>query len=173
MKIHRVVVGYLEENCYILEKNGKVLVIDPGDEIDKIRTAIGDNEVVGVLVTHNHFDHVGALSYFDKNIIYDRSNTEEKEYKIDKFNFNIIFNPGHSSDSISFYFKKENILFCGDFIFYESIGRCDLPTGDYKIMKESLNKIKNYPLDMLIYPGHGRETTLEYEIKNNIYFSEV
>ena len=53
MKIHRVVVGYLEENCYILEKDGKVLVIDPGDEIDKIRTAIGDNEVVGVLVTHN------------------------------------------------------------------------------------------------------------------------
>jgi glyoxylase-like metal-dependent hydrolase (beta-lactamase superfamily II) len=62
---------------------------------------------------------------------------EEKEYKIDKFNFNVIFNPGHSSDSISFYFKKENILFCGDFIFYESIGRCDLPTGDYKITDRS------------------------------------
>ena len=40
-------------------------------------------------------------------------------------------------------------------------------------MKESLNKIKSYPLDMLIYPGHGRETTLEYVIENNIYFSEV
>ncbi|UKI26693.1 MAG: MBL fold metallo-hydrolase [Bacilli bacterium] len=79
MKIHRVVVGYLEENCYILEKNGKVLVIDPGDEIDKIRTAIGDNEVVGVLVTHNHFDHVGALSYFDKSIIYSFNNLEEKK----------------------------------------------------------------------------------------------
>ena len=109
----------------------------------------------------------------NKNIIYDRSNTEEKEYKIDKFNFNIIFNPGHSSDSISFYFKKENILFCGDFIFYESIGRCDLPTGDYNIMKESLNKIKSYPLNMLIYPGHGRETTLRHELESNIYFKEV
>ena len=77
------------------------------------------------------------------------------------------------ADILKNHFKKENIFFCGDFIFYESIGRCDLPTGDYKIMKESLNKIKNYPLDMLIYPGHGRETTLEYEIENNIYFSEV
>lgn len=173
MKIDRVITGSLEENCYILGIEDKVLVIDPGDDIDKINKVINNRKVLGVLITHRHFDHIGALSYFNKNIIYDRSNTEEKEYKIDKFNFNVIFNPGHSSDSISFYFKKENILFCGDFIFYESIGRCDLPTGDYKIMEESLNKIKNYPLDMLIYPGHGRETTLEYEIENNIYFSEV
>ena len=173
MQIRNIKVGELETNCYILTNGNGCVVVDPGDDYDKIVKEIGTNEVKFILVTHHHFDHVGALSYFDKNIIYDRSNTEEKEYKIDKFNFNVIFNPGHSSDSISFYFKKENIFFCGDFIFYESIGRCDLPTGDYKIMKESLNKIKNYPLDMLIYPGHGRETTLEYEIENNIYFSEV
>ncbi len=170
MKIHRVVVGYLEENCYILEKNGKVLVIDPGDEIDKIRTAIGDNEVVGVLVTHNHFDHVGALSYFDKSIIYSFNNLEEKEYKIENFTFNVIYNPGHSNDSISYYFRDENILFGGDFIFYRSIGRCDLEDGDYNKMLISIDKIKNYPKDMVIYPGHGDKTTLGDEIKYNIYF---
>lgn len=172
MKIHRVVVGYLEENCYILEKDGKVLVIDPGDEIDKIKEVINSNKVVGVLVTHSHFDHIGALSYFDKNIIHTFNNLEEKEYKIENFTFEVIYNPGHSKDSVSYYFKEENTLFGGDFIFYRSIGRCDLEGGDYNKMMSSISKIKKYPKDMKIYPGHGRKTTLEEEIKYNAYFDE-
>ena len=172
MKIHRVVVGYLEENCYILEKDGKVLVIDPGDEIDKIKEVIKSNKVVGVLVTHSHFDHIGALSYFDKNIIHTFNNLEEKEYKIEGFTFEVIYNPGHSKDSVSYYFKEENTLFGGDFIFYRSIGRCDLEGGDYNKMMSSISKIKKYPKDMKIYPGHGRETTLGEEIKYNAYFDE-
>lgn len=172
MKIHRVVVGYLEENCYTLEKDGKVLVIDPGDEIDKIKKVINNNKVVGVLVTHSHFDHIGALSYFDKNIIHVFNNLEEKEYKLEDFTFEVIYNPGHSKDSVSYYFKEENTLFGGDFIFYRSIGRCDLEGGDYNKMMSSINKIKKYPKDMKIYPGHGRETTLGEEIKYNAYFDE-
>ena len=172
MKIHRVVVGYLEENCYILEKDGKVLVIDPGDEIDKIKEVINSNKVVGVLVTHSHFDHIGALSYFNKNIIHAFNNLEEKEYKIEIFTFEVIYNPGHSKDSVSYYFKEENTLFGGDFIFYRSIGRCDLEGGDYNKMMSSISKIKKYPKDMKIYPGHGRETTLGEEIKYNAYFDE-
>lgn len=172
MKIHRVVVGYLEENCYILEKDGKVLVIDPGDEIDKIKEVINNNKVVGVLVTHSHFDHIGALSYFNKNIIHTFNNLEEKEYKIENFTFEVIYNPGHSKDSVSYYFKEENTLFGGDFIFYRSIGRCDLEGGDYNKMMSSISKIKKYPKDMKIYPGHGRKTTLEEEIKYNAYFDE-
>lgn len=173
MKVKKVIVGSLEENCYILIKNNKVLVIDPGDEIDKINSVIGDNIVVSVLVTHNHFDHVGALSNFNKNIIHDFSSIEEKEYKIDDFTFEVIFTPGHSSDSVSYYFKDINSIFCGDFIFYENIGRCDLPTGDFNTMKESINKIKKYPENTTIYPGHGVSTTLIHEIENNIYFREV
>ena len=172
MKIHRVVVGYLEENCYILEKDGKVLVIDPGDEIDKIKEVINSNKVVGVLVTHSHFDHIGALSYFNKNIIHAFNNLEEKEYKIENFTFEVIYNPGHSKDSVSYYFKEENKLFGGDFIFYRSIGRCELEGGDYNKMMSSISKIKKYPKDMKIYPGHGRKTTLEEEIKYNAYFDE-
>ena len=173
MKIEIVPVGYLETNCYILKKDNKVLVIDPGDELDKINKAIGDSIVVGVLVTHNHFDHVGALSNFDKNIIYDYSNLEEKEYNIEGFKFKVIYTPGHSKDSISYYFEDIKSLFCGDFIFYENIGRCDLPTGNFSVMKESINKIKKYPINTNIYPGHGESTTLEHEINNNIYFKEV
>ena len=170
MKIDTVIVGSLEENCYILRKNNNALVIDPGDEIEKINKVIGDSNVVGILITHNHFDHIGALSYFNKEEIYDFYNLEEKEYTIKDFKFNVIHTPGHTNDSISYYFKEENILFSGDFIFFESIGRCDLPTGNFNIMKNSIEKIKKYPLDMKIYPGHGRHTILEYEIKNNIYF---
>lgn len=165
-----MVVGYLEENCYILRKDNKVIVIDPGDEYEKIKKEIGTDNVVRVLITHSHFDHVGALSYFDKNIVYDFSNLEEREYDIESFKFKTVFTPGHSSDSVSYYFEDVNSLFCGDFIFYESIGRCDLPTGDEGVMKESIDKIKKYPRDMKIYPGHGKSTILGYEIENNIYF---
>ena len=173
MEINRVVVGTLEENCYVLRKENNVLVIDPGDEIDKIKEVIGVASVVGVLITHNHFDHIGVLSYFDKELVYDISNLEEGEYQIKDFIFNVIYTNGHTSDSISFYFEEINSLFCGDFIFKDTIGRCDLPTGDYNAMMDSINKIKTYPKDMIIYPGHGDSTILDYEIKNNVYFKEV
>ena len=60
MNIKKIVVGQLEENCYILEKDGKYLVIDPGDEFKKIDAEI-KGELEEILVTHNHFDHIGAL----------------------------------------------------------------------------------------------------------------
>ncbi len=172
MKIEKVITGSLRENCYIIGIDDKVLVVDPGDDINKIRQIINNRKVLGILITHRHEDHIGALSYFI-NTIYEKNNLEEKEYIIDKFKFKTIFTPGHTSDSVSYYFEEENILFSGDFIFYETIGRCDLPTGNYNIMKESINKIKKYPQNTTIYPGHDRETTLEHEINNNIYFKGV
>lgn len=169
MRIEKVVVGSLEENCYVLVIGKKALVIDPGAEIDKIKEVIGDLEVVGVLVTHHHFDHVGALLYFEKNLIYDYYNLEEKEHHIGPFKFKVIYTSGHSSDSVSYYFEEENILFDGDFIFYDSIGRCDFGTGDFDEMLNSIDKIKKYPKDIKIYPGHGISTTLGREIENNRY----
>ncbi len=173
MEIKRVIVGSLETNCYIIIKNKNALIIDPGDDYDKIMTEIGNNKVVGILITHNHFDHVGALSNFKKELIYNFCNLEEKEYTLSDFNFEVIYTPGHTSDSISYYFKEAGSIFCGDFIFYESIGRCDLPTGNFNTMKESINKIKKYPKNTKIYPGHDISTTLIHEIENNIYFKEV
>lgn len=170
MKIEKVVVGNLEENCYILEKDHKILVIDPGDEGEKIKNKIKNREILGILITHSHFDHTGALSSFKNINIYSFSNLEEKGYQIGPFKFDVIFTKGHSDDSISFYFKDDKTLFSGDFIFYENIGRCDLPTGDFEEMQKSISKIKMYPKDIVIYPGHGNSTTLDHEIKNNLYF---
>ena len=61
MEINRVIVGPLEENCYIVTKKNQSIIIDPGDEADKIIKACEGKNIVGVLITHHHFDHIGAL----------------------------------------------------------------------------------------------------------------
>ena len=172
MEIIKVITGVLEENCYVLKNNDNCLVIDPGDDYEKIKDVIGDSKVLGVLVTHAHFDHIGALRNFLKKRsikIYKKSNLEEKEYSIDNFKFNVIFTPGHSKDSVTFYFEDDNVMFVGDFIFKDSIGRCDLPGGDVDEMNNSIKKIKEYPKSTILYPGHYEQTTLDYEINNNPY----
>ena len=65
-KIERVVVGKVEENCYVVTINDKTYLIDPGDESEKIEKYLKDKNLVAILVTHHHFDHVGALEYFEK-----------------------------------------------------------------------------------------------------------
>lgn len=174
MEVKTVITGTLEENCYILIKKGECLVIDPGSDYQVIKKVIGDNKVLGVLITHSHFDHVGALRNFlsKKGIkIFKKSNILEKEYNIGNFTFNCIYTPGHSSDSITFYFKEIKAMFVGDFIFKNNIGRCDLPTGSIIEMKKSIEKIKKYDDDIIIYNGHGACTILLDEKKNNPYFN--
>ena len=170
MDIKTVVTGFLDENCYVLIKNNTCLVVDPGDDYQKIKDVIGDNKVLGVLITHSHFDHIGALRNFltKRSIkIFKRSTLEEKEYTIGDFKFKCIHTPGHSKDSVTFYFQEENVMFVGDFIFKESIGRTDLPGGNIEEMKASIEKISEYKNDIKLYPGHNEETTLGYEKENN------
>ena len=64
MEIKKIVTGALDENCYVLINNNTCLVIDPGDDYLKIKEAVGDNKVLSVLITHSHFDHIGALRNF-------------------------------------------------------------------------------------------------------------
>ncbi len=172
MNIKKILTGYLDENCYVLIKNNECLVVDPGDNFPKIKEQIGDAKVLGVLITHSHFDHIGALRNFltKRSIkIFKRSNLEEKEYKIGSFTFQCLYTPGHSKDSVSFYFEEENVMFDGDFIFKESIGRTDLPGGSDIEMQESIKKILTLNEDITLYPGHNEETTLKYEKENNPY----
>lgn len=174
METEKIVTGLLDENCYVLKKNGTCLVVDPGDDYHKIKDVVGDDKVLAVLLTHSHFDHIGALRNFltKRSVkIFKKSSVEEKEYQIGDFSFQVIYTPGHSKDSISFYFKEEKLMFVGDFVFKESIGRCDLPGGSEEEMRESLSKIKGYPVDVTLYPGHGDATTLDYEFSHNPYLS--
>lgn len=176
MEVRKIVTGPLEENCYVLKANHTCLVIDPGDDANLIKEQIEGDKVLAVLLTHSHFDHIGALRDIigKKNIpILKGRILEEKEYNYGDFRFQVIKTPGHSNDSVTFYFKEDNIMFTGDFLFKESIGRCDLPTGSLNEMKESLEKIKNYSDEILLYPGHGENSNLGYEKENNPYLKEV
>ena len=164
MYIKRIEVGILNTNCYILEKDNECLIIDPGDDFDKIKGNISKN-VVGVLLTHRHFDHVGAIknivNYYNCNV-YDKSNLKEDNNKIGSFEFDVKYNPGHTMDSISFIF--DDIMFSGDFIFLGTIGRWDLG-GDISLLKDSIIKLLNSNVNYKIYPGHGDKTTLNTERK--------
>ena len=175
MKIETIKVGKLRCNCYILSIDDKTLVIDPGDEADKIIELIGTRNVIGTIITHHHPDHDGAVADLINKYhcqVYDKNNLKEGINKIIPFTFEVIYTPGHKEDLITLYFKEEKIMFCGDFIFKDSIGRCDLHGSSIKDMSISLEKIKKYNRDITIYPGHGGITTLGYEIDNNVYFHE-
>ena len=174
MKIKVLKVGYLKCNCYILEKNNKVLVIDPGDDYELIRSKINGKEILGVLITHGHFDHVGCVDKIVSDFgcyVYDFNNLEEKEYVLGEFLFEVIYTPGHSRDSVTFYFKEDNLMFTGDFLFFDTIGRCDLVGSEVLSMKESIDKIKKYDKGIKVYPGHGIDTTLGREFIENFYFN--
>lgn len=170
MLVKRFINGLLEENCYILIQNEYALIIDPGSNFDEIKKIIGDRTVLAVLITHYHFDHIGALEdvkkYYDIKEINFKS---QKKQKIGPFEFDIIKTPGHKNDSVTYYFKNDNIMFTGDFLFKNSIGRCDMEEGNIFKMMESIKNIRKYNGNIVIYPGHGEEITLEDEFKYNPY----
>lgn len=175
MEIKKIVTGALEENCYVLSDNGTCLIVDPGSDSRKIKELVGNDKVIGVLVTHAHFDHIGALRDFlnaNRRLkIFKKSNiVDMKEIEVGTFKFIPMLTPGHSSDSVTFYFKEEKAMFVGDFIFRDTVGRCDLPTGDSALMDKSIEMIKQYDDDITLYPGHGDETTLGREKEYNLYF---
>jgi len=85
----------------------------------------------------------------------------------------VIFTPGHSPGSISFFSEKDKLIISGDVLFERSIGRTDLPGGDYDTLISSITQ-KLFPLgdDVIVYPGHGNKTTLREERKFNPFLRE-
>lgn len=171
IKVLCIVNGYLEENCYIIHNDKDALIVDPGSESNRIINEINklNLNVLGILITHYHFDHVGALEDIKKeynidDVIDYKSN---EKITIKDFKFKIIKNYGHTMDSVSFYFEKEKIMFTGDFVFNDSIGKYDLENEN--IMFDSLKKFKLFDDDIKIYPGHGPSSNIGYEKKNNYF----
>jgi glyoxylase-like metal-dependent hydrolase (beta-lactamase superfamily II) len=164
MHIKRVIVGDLQANCYILINEDKAIIIDPGDDKEKILQELNNLDVVGILLTHNHFDHMGELKYFE-----DKYHLKHNE-KIPYFNYEVINTPGHTKDSKTFYFKEYKIMFTGDFLFKGTIGRMDLAGGSETDMASSLKLISQYDDDITIYPGHGECSTLKEEKKYFRYY---
>jgi hydroxyacylglutathione hydrolase len=86
----------------------------------------------------------------------------------DEIELRVLYTPGHADGSISLVSDTRNFVITGDVLFQESIGRTDLPTGDYDLLKVSIHqKLFTLPLDCTVYPGHGPETSIGYEKLNN------
>lgn len=86
----------------------------------------------------------------------------------------VLFTPGHSPGSISFYCREEKFLISGDVLFQGSVGRTDLPGGDFTILEESIKtKLYTLPKDVVVYPGHGETTTIGDEMKSNPFVKMI
>ena len=177
MKIKTVVVGDLLTNCYIVEKGDKCIIIDPGAEAEKIISNIDSTKkVIGIFITHSHEDHIGAISpLVDKYKcpIYSGNNLNSGKNTFENFSFNVEPFPGHLDDLVAFHFVDEKIMFVGDFIFKDSIGRVDMKGASPFDMKQSIKRILTFDLDIVLLPGHGEKTILKDEVNTLNYFMNI
>ncbi len=95
---------------------------------------------------------------------------DEQVLQLAGFTIRVIYTPGHTAGGVCYYFGEHDRLFSGDTLFHESIGRTDLPTGDGELLIKSIRH-QLMPLEdaVIVYPGHGRPTTIGYEKENNMY----
>ncbi len=201
MKMHTIKVGFLGTNCYIVSNDlDECAVIDPGDSAEKILGVINENKytVKYILLTHGHFDHIGAVDKIVKETgakVAIHGNDADMLIHADKQNFlkgvstvgaipatyvssgevislgEIEFRVMHTPGHTpgSVLYFCEDAIFSGDTLFAGFVGRTDLAGGDTKKMKESLGKINEIREDYRVFPGHDSATTLMHEQKTNPY----
>lgn len=163
MQIKVVKVGGLQTNCYIVsdERTREAIVIDPGDDAEKIKAALPGLKVKYIVITHGHYDHVGALGE-----IIQATKAPVLKFPIDAVRFGglsflVLHTPGHTKDSICLYAPGH--LFSGDTLFSAAYGRTDLPGGSPQEMRLSLKGLAGLPDDTIVYPGHDETTTIGLE----------
>lgn len=108
----------------------------------------------------------------DKSPLPDKHLTEETEISIGGISPKFIFTPGHTPGEICIYFEEDKKCFTGDVLFNMSIGRTDLWGGDLGTLMKSINeKLLTLPDDVRIFPGHGQDSTILFERKNNPFLN--
>ncbi len=156
-----------------------------------------------ILLTHAHYDHIGALDalheatdaqvlihHFEEDAVCDpavnlsayaegvcpktaptRTVADNETLHVGDIDIKVYYTPGHTVGSVCYY--TEGMLFSGDTLFLRNVGRCDLPGGDFDIIKESIRRqLYILPDDTDVYPGHGRTTTIGYEKQHNEYIQQ-
>ena len=210
MDVRSFTVGPAAENAYVLRRDGadRGLIVDPGDEAERILGAV-DELGIGIdaiLVTHTHFDHVGAVAPVAKATgapvycpeievpvladinsfvpwpgfgpfeSYDADETVSggERLELAGMGIGVIFTPGHSPGHVTYAIRDEKALFSGDVLFQGSVGRTDLPGGDWGTLLESIRGlVDEFPEETTVYPGHMGVTTLGAERATNPFLAEL
>lgn len=192
--------GLIQSNCYILDKENECFIIDPGSDYESILKEIGDLKVIGILLTHGHFDHVDMIGFFNVPIYIHKNDDillKRKELSLHTaFNLepsyyypNLKIVKLNDGDEIPFQDEKikvihtpghtagsacflyRNKLFSGDTLFRNAIGRTDFPTGSELEMKASIiNLLSILNENTKVYPGHDENTTVKEEKEKNPYY---
>lgn len=202
MRIRRLTLGPLDTNCWLIDdgRSGPLVVVDPADQPQVILEAIGDTPVEAVVLTHGHFDHLGAVSE-----LLDATGAPLLVHEADApgittaagtggamFGFDAVAPPASRTltegDLItagdvaltvlhtpghtrgSICLHSPGHVLTGDTVFAGSIGRTDFPGGDMSAMRRSIARIAELPDSTRVYPGHGPESTIARERKVNPYF---
>jgi len=203
-------VGLVQENCFLLRRDGSqsALIVDPGDEAPVILDAVKELglAVEAILVTHCHFDHVGAVapvaeatgapvyvSEIERPVLadimsyvpfpgfgpyesYEADHTLKGGEKLELagFEIDVIFTPGHSPGHLTYSIPAEQAIFSGDVLFQGSVGRVDLPGGDWQTLLASIGGlVESLPEETTVYPGHMGVTSLGAERRTNPFLAEL
>lgn len=197
MEIKTFVQGALQTNSYLLIENNYGIFVDPQGDPNTFLDYLSENDInpIAILLTHGHFDHIGAVEYLreslnipvyasikEKDLLANPSlnlspmmnqyiKVENCEWintstlDIEPFKLTVLNTPGHTSGSVCY--LTEDIIISGDTLFKNSYGRFDFPTGNLAQLKESLQKLFQLEGNYTVYPGHGEPTNLEHERKFN------
>ncbi|WP_309233315.1 MBL fold metallo-hydrolase [Conexibacter sp. W3-3-2] len=204
LDVRMLTVGPVQENCFLFKRPDAdtLLVVDPGDELPRILQAIESMEatVEAILLTHTHFDHVGAVAplaretgapvYCPELEVQVLANINDymrfpgfgpfEDYEADHtvaggetlslagLDIDVVFTPGHSPGHVTFVVPDELAMFSGDVLFQQSVGRTDLPGGDWPTLRASIQTLLDtYPDETRVHPGHMGVTTLGAERATN------
>jgi hydroxyacylglutathione hydrolase len=210
MDVRMFTVGPVAENSFLFRRDGSdsALIVDPGEEAPVLLGAIEQLGVKleGILLTHTHFDHVGAVApvakatgaevwvpEIEKGVLADINSfvpwpgfgpfedwdaehtlTGGERLELAGFEIDVVFTPGHSPGHVTFSIPDEAAMFSGDVLFEGSVGRVDLPGGDWGTLLESLRTlVDTLPADTTVYPGHMGITTLGAERASNPFLAEL
>ncbi len=193
MELRKLTSFFLDSNTFVLSNGGECLIIDAGAELDEIKEVVGKRKVVGLLLTHGHYDHayyaLDVANFFDCTI-YAHKNAEvtlsdpkknygetfaitdfsrfkffsnEEKLKIGSFDVSAISLPGHSKCSCGYIVG--DIFFAGDTLFSQGVGRTDLFGGSKGELLNSLKKIQTLEFT-IVASGHGANSTKQLEQRN-------
>ncbi|MCH5154241.1 MAG: MBL fold metallo-hydrolase [Clostridiales bacterium] len=201
MTIECIETGEFCTNTYLIVEGDSAVVVDPGDDYDLIMSRLNALKVKAdyVLITHAHFDHIGAVGRFfnhGANIYISKVDYDllvQSDFYVDlgffgeqveRFEADLLTD-GDTIEIINHnfsvvatpghtpggvcYILDGKYIFSGDTLFYLSVGRTDFPLCSHADLMQSIKKLFALPGDYTVYPGHGKSTTLDFERKHNPY----